>query len=173
VNTLADLLRRERACEWSEPLWAGLDSLPLDELRSRWTPLGACLLAVADGRGPRCGAVAWISARLDHVLRGAILRGAILRRAILTGADLRGTDLRCADLTDATLPEATLTGAILTRADLTRAVLTDAILSSAILDGAILEGATLTGVILDGAYRPEGGIPGWEPDADGYLRRAA
>ena len=62
-----------------------------------------------------------------------------------------------------------LSGANLSGANLSRANLSGANLYGANLSGANLYGADLYGANLYGAYRPEGGIIGWEPDSSGYL----
>lgn len=85
--TLADLRAgrclhardRHPACDESAPLWDLLGDVSLADLRERWTPLGACLLARTDGEGPSVGAVAWLE------------RG--LGTAVLSGADLSSADL--------------------------------------------------------------------------------
>jgi hypothetical protein len=173
AQTLGDLRRglrrqagpRDPACDESAPLWdaVGLpDDTPVSVLRDRWDPLAACLLAVADGRGPRVSAVAWV----ERALGTAVLRGVDLQRAVLWGADLTGADLRGADLRDAVL-----TGAVLTGAILTSAVLEGADLRGAYLRGAVLWGAVLTGAVLEGAWAdvaPDGWVL-----RDGRLRRAA
>lgn len=123
AKALGDL--RCKTCADSAPLWdaVGLqDDTPVGVLLERWDPLAACLLAAADGRGPRVGAVAWVEASLGTaVLCGADLRRADLRRADLCranlhDADLRGADLRGADLRDADLHDADLRGAQATTA---------------------------------------------------------
>src|SRR5690606_8767165 len=128
---------RDPACDDSAPLWRAIglpDDTAIAVLRERWTPLAACWLAVADGRGPGVGAVAWV----DHGLGTAVLRG-----ANLSSADLRGADLSSADLRGANLSSADLRGAYLPCADLRCADLSDADLRGANLSSADLRGAYL------------------------------
>ena len=135
TETVAEWLSRQRACEKSAPLWRGLADLPVaDVLPLVRTPLGLCLLAIADGHGPRVGAVAWLT--------GGSLWGANLAFGQLRGVDLRGAYLRGTNLTGASLDGANLTGA-----DLTGARLDGAYLGGANLTGARLRGADLDGVI--------------------------
>ena len=181
--TLADL-REGRGpqgvpCAESDELWGLIDladSTTLSELREWWTVERAVELSRADGAGPRVGAVAWVGASLGADLSGAYLSGADLSDACLRGADLSGAYLsdaclRGADLSDACLRGADLSGAYLSGADLSGADLSDADLRGADLRGADLSGACLRGADLSGAYRPKGGVDGWEPDERGMLRR--
>ena len=83
------------ACAESLPLRVFLpDGEIPPEMIERFDPLGACLLALADGAGPCIGAVAWISRLLSRVdLRGANLSEADLYEADLFGANLSRVDL--------------------------------------------------------------------------------
>ena len=152
---------RDPACgDSAAALWDAIsldDSTPIATLLERWTPLGACLLAVADGRALRVGAVEWVERALGvSPLRGANLRGAYLREANLRGANLREADLREADLREADLYGADLRGANLRGADLRGANL-----RGANLYGADLREANLRGAYLRGAWAtdaPEGWV---------------
>ncbi len=89
--TLRELLHPPggvKACNDASPLWAGVS---LDAVITTWDPLAACLLARADGRGPR--ALRFVAAAL-----GANLNSACLRDADLSDADLSCSDLRYASL---------------------------------------------------------------------------
>jgi uncharacterized protein YjbI with pentapeptide repeats len=198
ARTLGDLRRglrrhappRPPACADSAPLWEAIglpDDTPVSVLRDRWDPLAACLLAVADGHGPRVAAVAWVERALgaavlrDADLRGAGLCGVCLREACLEGADLWDAVLQRADLRDADLRGADLWGADLRRAVLTGADLTGADLRDAVLEGAYLRGVDLRDADLRDADLQRADLRGaWAdvaPDGwvlrDGRLRRAS
>ena len=147
-ETLSEALARLRACAESLPLWTEYADRPIAEVREGWTIERALDLARRDGAGPRVGALGWLETHglVPPVLVGASLVGAVLDDACLADARLVG---------------ASLVGACLDYASFVGARLDDARLDDARLDRAWLVGA----------HRPEGGIVGWTPDTEGYLRR--
>ena len=109
-------------------------------------------------------------------LSGANLSGANLSRVNLSGANLSRVNLSRADLSRVNLSGADLRGANLSRAnlsgaDLSGANLSGANLSRANLSRADLSRANLSRADLSGANRPEGGVDGYAPDANGYFQR--
>lgn len=119
-------------------------STPLRALRRRWTPLGAAMVAVADGVGANEGMVAI----LDHALGTTVLVGARMTGVYMVFGNLVAAVMPAADLRDADMRYADLSGANMRNAD---------------LRGAWMCGATVVGVDFHGALRlpRDEQIPGW------------
>lgn len=153
--------------EWSgaTPAYTDILDMPVGEFRKMWTAEGACLLSsVIDPRpgGMRPPLVAWLSARLGHVLRGADLSSADLswsalscvdmRGSVLVGVDLRCADLSYTDLSGADLRGTDLRGAYLHATNFGGADLEGAIMANATLFYADFRGADLTNADFRGSY---------------------
>jgi len=171
-QTLAQWLEARGACRESFPLWEAHAERPVEEVKAEWEPQAAVDLAYEDGRGPRCGALYWISERWGKVLHGAYLLNPDFRRAMLHKADLSEARLRHSDFRAADLFGTNLRMSDLREADFRGCDLRHANLRGSDLRGARVGSTHLRGADFEGAQRlgTEPFIPGWFV-SEGRLRK--